>query len=328
MKNSISIVGYLWVFTVLLLSCEPERLSPEEVSPISESNLISSTEDVGIQEETNSNCTIVSANDWPLGLVPADFTEGVTITTSDPNSYVRTYQLADWLPCYGLDKSLTTAYPGPFYIFSFEEEVVSFTVRVVGIAWQMDNINVTAYNDVGGAGDIVSTANRPVPVAECSEISVEGSGIRSIVVTSDGEETNTVAIGGFSFCTNSDFDGDGINDDVDNCPLTANPDQADYDGDGIGDVCDPDIDNDGVPNEEDANPISNIEETVTLGECSSVLNQTTSSGYTMGDELAAVEEGTYANTGQYKKAIAQLMESWIEQGLITAEDKDDLVGCS
>ncbi len=36
-----------------------------------------------------------------------------------------------------------------------------------------------------------------------------------------------------------DSDGDGIPDIDDNCPHTANADQADADGDGIGDVCDP-----------------------------------------------------------------------------------------
>ncbi len=35
-----------------------------------------------------------------------------------------------------------------------------------------------------------------------------------------------------------DADGDGIPNDVDNCPNTPNPDQADSDGDGTGDACD------------------------------------------------------------------------------------------
>ena len=43
-----------------------------------------------------------------------------------------------------------------------------------------------------------------------------------------------------------DDDMDGIFDDIDNCPLVANPTQANNDGDALGDACDPDDDNDTV----------------------------------------------------------------------------------
>ena len=39
-------------------------------------------------------------------------------------------------------------------------------------------------------------------------------------------------------CDDDDFDCDGIPDDLDNCPRTANANQLDSDGDGIGDACD------------------------------------------------------------------------------------------
>jgi thrombospondin type 3 repeat protein len=45
-----------------------------------------------------------------------------------------------------------------------------------------------------------------------------------------------------------DQDGDGVEDEVDNCILVPNPDQRDTDGDGYGNVCDGDFKNDGVVN--------------------------------------------------------------------------------
>ena len=47
--------------------------------------------------------------------------------------------------------------------------------------------------------------------------------------------------------TDADQDGDGVVNLADNCPGDSNPAQEDFDGDAQGDVCDPDDDNDGMP---------------------------------------------------------------------------------
>lgn len=58
------------------------------------------------------------------------------------------------------------------------------------------------------------------------------------------DEVHDVHVAGFDFRTGAgrvslDADGDGFNQDDDNCPLVDNPDQADRDGNGAGDVCEP-----------------------------------------------------------------------------------------
>lgn len=62
---------------------------------------------------------------------------------------------------------------------------------------------------------------------------------------SDAEVAAVYNAGRIGKCIPVDGDGDGVNDDVDNCPTTVNPDQTNTDGDGQGDACDTDDDNDG-----------------------------------------------------------------------------------
>ncbi len=49
-----------------------------------------------------------------------------------------------------------------------------------------------------------------------------------------------------------DLDGDGVDDEFDNCPSVANPDQLDTDGDGLGNACDDDDDADGLSDADEA----------------------------------------------------------------------------
>ena len=60
---------------------------------------------------------------------------------------------------------------------------------------------------------------------------------------------------GFADCTNLDPDEDEVVGVADNCPAVANADQADKDQDGRGDVCDLDLDGDGFNNDVDNCPV-------------------------------------------------------------------------
>jgi phosphodiesterase/alkaline phosphatase D-like protein len=78
-----------------------------------------------------------------------------------------------------------------------------------------------------------------------------------------GELTTSGIVNFTTLHFDNDFDNDGVSNEVDNCPLTPNPDQLDSDNDDIGDVCDTpdevidnDFDKDGILNDVDNCPVN------------------------------------------------------------------------
>ncbi len=63
--------------------------------------------------------------------------------------------------------------------------------------------------------------------------------------SSTGWYVDDIALSGLAANGQPDADGDGVSDDLDNCPNVPNPDQADLDNDDLGDACDPCVDADG-----------------------------------------------------------------------------------
>lgn len=86
---------------------------------------------------------------------------------------------------------------------------------------------------------------RVLPAASGSDVTLNVYNAIDIPGATEVVESVTVSV------PNSDSDNDGVDDSLDNCAYTSNPDQIDADADGYGNLCDGDFNQDGIVNSSD-----------------------------------------------------------------------------
>jgi hypothetical protein len=126
------------------------------------------------------------------------------------------------------------------------EAIATITSQSTGLIGEdtLDGVSCTAYTDRSYT-TLVTTETPPgTYITRCTGGSINDVSPATTYVIGYVNGTYTITAA-------PDADSDTIPDAVDNCPNTANTDQADLDDDGLGDLCDDDFDGDGIPNAQD-----------------------------------------------------------------------------
>ena len=89
-----------------------------------------------------------------------------------------------------------------------------------------------------------------------------------------------------------------------------------------------DFDGDGVPDDVDNCPNSDLAESIIIDDCDTgVANELFDDGCTMADLIMLCAEDA-PNHGQFVRCVAHLANEWKDEGLITGRDKGRIQRCA
>ena len=93
--------------------------------------------------------------------------------------------------------------------------------------------------------------------------------------------------------------------------------------------CSVDADGDGCVDDEDPFVNSNMEELISMGDCSTgISNQMTAEcGVTMSDLIGAAHDGA-KNHGEFVSAMTKMVNNWVKTGLVAKSEKGKIMSCS
>jgi uncharacterized protein (UPF0548 family) len=136
--------------------------------------------------------------------------------------------------------------------------------QAFGVSAVADDIYVAGYTNGVLPGQASSGGSDAFVVKFLAVVDGDGDGVPDESDVCPGTAAGAEVDGGGCSQVQVDGDLDGVCNpgkvstfcvDADNCPVVANASQANNDGDAQGDACDPDDDNDGVPDASDACPL-------------------------------------------------------------------------
>jgi hypothetical protein len=90
----------------------------------------------------------------------------------------------------------------------------------------------------------------------------------------------------------------------------------------------PDGDGDGIPDDTDACPSSDLAATIVIGNCDSgVVNQLQANGCSLSDRIAEIAAGA-RNHGQFVSQVAHFTNQLVADGIITGSEKGAIQSCA